>query len=72
MSDKEKLESLYASLPGELRSPSAILLVIEILIAVKKLYDLLHKDKAKLFTAPPTTDLCWTVINGDENGKGVD
>ena len=70
MSDEKKLETLYASLPGELRSPSAILLVIEILLAVKKLYDLLHKnERAKLFAESPTTadGLRWEVIDGKED-----
>lgn len=69
MSDDKKLESLFASLPGELKSPGVILAVIEVLIAVKKLYDLLKdRDKARLFAeAPDTADgLRWEVIDGKE------
>lgn len=67
--DKEKLETLYAGLPSELRSPSVILAVIELVIALKKLYDLIKdRDKARLFAEAPTTaePLTWTVLGGEE------
>ena len=47
-----------------------ILVVIEILLALKKLYDLLHKnERVKLFAEAPDNDdgaLRWEVIDGKE------
>ena len=79
MTEKEKLEALAKSLPVGLPSRDVILKAIQVIIALKELYDLLsdrEKEKAKLFAATP--ELHWQVIDDateltdPDEGMGTD